>query len=794
VNRLSFLNSSTIGIRILTVLLVCCANLAVGQNNELADVLKKFNTYSRDNLHEKVFIHTDKETYLANEIIWIKAYSINEMLHTPMALSKVVNIELIDATHAAALQAKIELTKGKGIGSIDISRLATGTYRLRAYTRWMMNNNESYFFEKNITVINAQGVPVEMKAIERPVVKVEFYPEGGNLVEGLTSTVGFRITDVYGKGLQASGVVVDQNNATVATFEPLTFGLGKFRFSPQKGFQYNAIVTANGESIKYTLPEIASAGYVMEVTGNEKLSITVSRKNPAIESDYVMLLAHTRQQVKSVLVAFFKENKAVFTIDKNKLGDGISHITLFDRLKNPIAERLVFKKPENQLLIESRPQAYQFSSREEVKVSINTRDNKSVPVAANMSFSMYAVDSLQQTPQAMGILSYAYLVSDLGGKIEQPDFYFATNDSLTAKATDNLMLTHGWRRFDWKKIINNTTPSITYSPEYEGQIITGIARDEASGALADSAKVFLSMAGINPVFRVVKTDQKGNFQFAVNDLYGTNPVIFQASGYSVQLNDPFDARHNTLPLQNFAPEKSTEQTLVMNNIHTQVERTFQNPNNFLRDTPDTVRFYGKPSISYLLDDYVRFPTLADVFREYVPGIIVRRADKKALLYVLDKATELFFQQEPLILLDGMPVLDTDILLNTDATTVKKVSIVNHRYFIGSVVYNGIVDVSTYRGNFGGFDIDPKALVIDYEGLQRMRTFNSPDYSTAQRKDSRLPDFRNVLYWQPDIETDVDGNQVISFYTSDKKGNFIGVIHGMTNDGRMGSKTFSITVK
>jgi hypothetical protein len=90
---------------------------------------------------------------------------------------------------------------------------------------------------------------------------------------------------------------------------------------------------------------------------------------------------------------------------------------------------------------------------------------------------------------------------------------------------------------------------------------------------------------------------------------------------------------------------------------------------------------------------------------------------------------------------------------------------------------------------------PKALVIDYEGLQRMRTFNSPDYSTAQRKDSnRLPDFRNVLYWQPDIETDVNGNQVISFYTSDKKGNFIGVIHGMTNDGRMGSKTFSITVK
>ena len=580
--RFSLFTASNIRLKALTAALVFCAQIAVGQNNELADVLKKFNTYSRDNLHEKVFIHTDKETYLSNEIIWIKAYSINEMLHTPLALSKVVYIELVDAAHIPMLQAKIELAEGKGKGSIDISRLATGTYRLRAYTRWMMNYDESYFFEKNITVINAQGVPTEKKATERSTVNVDFYPEGGNLVEGLTSTVGFRIVDTYGKGLQASGVIVDQSNTTVAAFEPLTFGLGKFKFTPQKGSQYKAVITYKGEATSHKLPEIASEGYVMEVTGNEKLSIAVSRNNPSIESDYVMLLAHTRQQVKSVLVAFFKENKAVFTIDKNKLGDGISHITLFDRLKNPICERLVFKRPENQLLIESRPQAYQFSSREEVKVSINTRDSKAVPVTANMSFSMYALDSLQEAPQAMGILSYAYLVSDLGDKIEQPDFYLTQNDSITGKAIDNLMLTHGWRKFDWKKVISNNTPSFTYAPEYEGQIITGVARDEASGALADSAKVFLSVPGVNPVFRVVKTDKKGNFQFAVNDLYGLNPVIFQANGYNVQLTDPFDVRYDNLPLQDFSPGKSTEQTLVVSNIHTQVERAFQNPDSFIK--------------------------------------------------------------------------------------------------------------------------------------------------------------------------------------------------------------------
>lgn len=774
--------------------MVFWANLAISQNSELADVLKKFNAHSRDNLHEKIFIHTDKETYLSNEIIWIKAYSMNEMLHTPMALSKVVYIEFVDADQASVLQTKVGLTEGKGNGSIDISRLATGTYRLRAYTRWMINYHERYFFEKKITIINVQQIPAEKRAVEQAIVNVDFYPEGGNLVEGLSNTVGFRITDAYGKGLQANGVVVDQNNATVATFEPLTFGIGKFKFSPKNGFQYKAVITYRGATTNHNLPEIASAGYAMEVTGNEKISITVSRNNPPVASEYVMLLAHTRQQVKSVLVAFFKDNKAVFTIDKNKLGDGISHITLFDRLKNPIAERLVFKKPENQLLIEARPQAYQFTSREEVKVSINTRDGKSAPVAANLSFSMYALDSLQGAPQAMGILSYACLVSDLGGTIEQPDFYVANNDSITVKAIDNLMLTYGWRKFDWKKIINSQTPSFTYLPEYEGQIITGVARDEASGALADSANVFMSVPGINPVFHVVKTDRKGNFQFAVNDLYGINPIIFQTSGYSVQLDDPFDARRSNLPLKNFSPEKSTEQTLVVNNIHTQVERTFKSPDTFTRITPDTIRFYGKPTISYLLDDYVRFPTLEDVFREYVPGVIVRRPEKKAELYVVNNAAEVFFTKEPLILLDGMPVRDTDMLLRTDAATVKQVNVVNYKYYIGPVVYNGILDISTYRGNFGGFDIDPKALVIDYEGLQRMRIFSAPDYSTAESKASRLPDFRNVLHWQPDVETDVNGNSVVNFYTSDKKGNFIGVIHGMSDTGLLGSRTFTITVK
>lgn len=776
--------------------ILAVAQVAIGQNQEIADVVTKFNVFSRDNLHEKIFVHTDKETYLSNEIIWMKVYNVDEMQHMPLRLSSVAYIEFLNvATQESVLQTKIELENGRGSGSAELTGLPTGTYRLRAYTRWMMNLDPGYFFDKNITIINAQNVQTQKPAEQAEVVHANFYPEGGHLVEGLTSVVGFRIANNYGKGMKATGVVVDQNNTPITTFEPSAFGLGQFTLTPQKGVQYKAIITYEGKSTTYPLPEVATGGYVMDVKGNEKLSITVTRNNVPTESDYVLLLAHTRQQIKSVLVAFFKDNKATFTIDRSKLGDGVSQITIFDRLKNPLCERLVFKAPVNQLVIDSRPQTYQFSTRDEVKVSIATRDSKALPVPATLSFSIYAIDSLQQVPYPMSIASYMYLVSDLGGRIEEPDYYFSQKDSINGNAIDNLMLTSGWRKFDWKNVINKTQPPLKFAPDYGGHIIAGVARDEAGGRMVDTARVFLSVAGKNPKFRGVRTDHQGNFEILVNQLYGQKPLIFQAGGASIQLKDAFDTRRDGVLVHDFTPPKTVEQTLTMSNVHTQVQKAFYPADAFVRIAPDTSRFYGRPTISYNLDDYVRFPTLEDVFREYVPSVIVRRpAGKKAQVFVVDNAKQLFFTKEPLILLDGLPVLNTDMLLSTDASTVKRVSLVNQKFFMGDVAYSGILDIATYKGNLGAFDIDPTAVVIDYDALQRSRIFSAPDYSTAESRNSRIPDFRNMLHWEPNVETDASGNQVVSFFTSDKRGNFVAVIHGMTANGLMGSKTFLISVK
>ena len=103
---------------------------------------------------------------------------------------------------------------------------------------------------------------------------------------------------------------------------------------------------------------------------------------------------------------------------------------------------------------------------------------------------------------------------------------------------------------------------------------------------------------------------------------------------------------------------------------------------------------------------------------------------------------------------------------------------------------------TYEGDLGGFELDPNAVVVEYEGIQLQREFYSPTYSAENKTENRLPDFRNLLYWSPDLITNHDGKGGFSFYTSEIPGTYAVVICGMANDGSCGSvvTTFSVSNK
>jgi len=109
-------------------------------------------------------------------------------------------------------------------------------------------------------------------------------------------------------------------------------------------------------------------------------------------------------------------------------------------------------------------------------------------------------------------------------------------------------------------------------------------------------------------------------------------------------------------------------------------------------------------------------------------------------------------------------------------------------------FDGIINFITYNGDMPGYELDPRATVIDYETLQKQREFFSPVYETDAQSAGRLPDYRNLLYWSPAVKTNKDGKNETGFYTSDIPGRFAIVLQGLAADGKTGSRTIFFQVK
>src|SRR6185295_1132560 len=150
--------------------------------------------------------------------------------------------------------------------------------------------------------------------------------------------------------------------------------------------------------------------------------------------------------------------------------------------------------------------------------------------------------------------------------------------------------------------------------------------------------------------------------------------------------------------------------------------------------------------------------------------------------------KIVFDSDPLILLDGVPIFDTDKLMSISPLKVRKIEVFDRKYFLGTMAFPGLVSCTTYLGDLAGYEIDGKKLSVDYEGLQRQTEYYAPRYPDQAHRESRMPDNRSLLYWKASLTVTPSTPQLIEFFTSDKAGTYQVVVEGISVDGRMGSST------
>jgi len=761
-------------------------------------IQSSFNQYRQNAPVEKVFAHTDKGAYLTGEIIWFKLYVVDGTWHKPLALSRVAYVDVLDNNSVPVMQTKVELKNGSGYGSVYIPvTLSNGNYKLRAYTNWMKNFSADYYFEKQLTIVNPQISPAAY-ATQGPAYDIQFFPEGGNLVNGVATKVAFKAVGRDGVGIDFTGAVIDQKNDTVARFKPLKFGMGSFTFTPDAANTYRAVIkSGNAPAVTANLPAINSNGYTMHLTDNgSQLTVNVSSVNAGSDGD-VYLFVHTGQQVQAVKYVSLSNGSAKFTIDKNQLGEGISHITIFDASRRPVCERLYFKRPTKLLAIDAAPDKQQYGSRKKVSVAYSAKDNAGNMQNADLSMAVYRLDNFQKQ-DAMDIAGYFWLSSDLKGNIESPGYYLKDNSADAAEAADNLMLTQGWRRFQWSDVLSNKQPSFSFLPELDGHLVVGKIVNTATNTPGGDVVAYFAVPGKRVQVFTARSDSTGKLLFNTKDFYGPGEIVVQTntehdSTYRIDVQSPFSEQYSKNTLPPFMVSPDMQQSLEKSSLGMQVLNLYSGSSiKKYRDAPvDSNGFFGKPYKSYKLDDYTRFTTMEEVLREYIHELWVNH-DKHYHIKMINEAG--FLDDDPLVMLDGVPVFSMDKIVGLDPLKIRRLDVVRDRYYWGPAEAEGILSYTSYKGDLAGLDMDPHAVVLDYEGLQLQRVFYAPVYDTDEQVASRLPDFRNVLYWSPSLNSNKQGKKEVSFFTGDQEGQYIGVIQGITADGTAGSQVFNFEVK
>ncbi len=780
----------------LSGILFCFNALDVNAQSTADSLTRKFEVYRQQTAAEKIYLHTDRAVYLTGEMLWFKVYQVDGSLHKPLDLSKVVYVEVISAAKEKMVQVKVEMSEGFGSGSLFLpASLNSGFYSLRAYTSLMKNFSAEFYFHKSIKLINPFVRPEMENTITTETLSAQFFPEGGNLVSGLKSNVAFQVTGSSGKGVDCTGAILNGINDTLVIFKPNHFGIGHFFFTPKTGEQYHAVlVTPKQTKSSFNLPPILNAGFVLQLQDiGTQLEVKVNQQSEDAGVSSIRMFVHVRNMISQSETITLQNHSATFLIDKNKLAEGISHITIFDSQLQPVCERLYFKQPTQTLITEIQTESKEFQTRRSVKLNLSVNSPQ-----ANLSLAIYKIDSIS-SPYQNGISEYLWLTSDLKGTIESPEYYFSHNDPQVPEAIDNLMLTHGWRRFVWNDLLKNQQP-ILYLPEFRDHLIKGIIKTDA-GVPASGIQTYMSSP--SKLIRVYgsRSNVRGEIYYEVKNFYGSNKIILQTnpnvdSTYHFELEDPFSRQFSSVPLPAFHLSPAIKKQLLSRSIDMQVQNIYQNENIFKTRVPrtDSSSFYGTADETYYLNDYTRFPVMEEVMREYVSGVMVRKQKDRFHLMVLDNVNKTLFQENPLVLLDGVPIFDINKIMALNPLKIQKLEVLDRRYFLDALIFPGIVSYSTFDSDLGGFDLNKKNLSIDYEGLQERREFYAPHYDDQRMLESRIPDNRSLLYWNPSLTINNKGKQQIEFFTSDLYGKFEIVIEGITGKGISGSSVHQFEVK
>ena len=349
------------------VLILYLFSFAVyGENDSLFyTVAQRFDKYQLLVPTEKIYVHQDRTQYAAGEKIWFKVYL--SSLTDKQGSSEVVYVELIVGKNRRVIESKWKLVNGVASGSLQLpDTFPRGLYQLRSYTQWMQNFDQEGFFKREIKILSQYGDSFETELDSVTPLQITFFPEGGNLITGIPSKVAFLITDQQGKGLDASGIIMDSEGNEVRRFQTLHQGHGYFYFQPDSGKRYTAYL--DGLTLQKDLPRAYSNGIVVEtkkLNGILRITLRHNVNMKGVQSP-IHLSVHKEGVIWFNAYASTNEEISIVDIPDKKLPEGIFTITIYDENFHVYCERLAFVNYPEPLQVSLATDKEEYGKRKKV--------------------------------------------------------------------------------------------------------------------------------------------------------------------------------------------------------------------------------------------------------------------------------------------------------------------------------------------------------------------------------------------------------------------------------------------
>ncbi len=324
---------------------------------------------------------------------------------------------------------------------------------------------------------------------------------------------------------------------------------------------------------------------------------------------------------------------------------------------------------------------------------------------------------------------------------------------------------------------------IEYLPEIRGITISGNVIDKAANTPKKNLLVNLSEPSNGEYFSVYQTRDKGQFIFSLPNLYGKYNFFIQSEASDTGLSEflidnGFCNRPVSLPYVAFSlneDEKHLVQDMIVN---LQLNEKFSShPDTAIKlqiNRHQPVPFYGSRT-HYYTKKYIELPNIEEFFIEIVPEASVVYNNGKPELKISGNTG--FSNYPPLIFLDNILVNNDDRLLKISLNKIERVEANENGYTVGNMKYSGLISIYSKNKDFAGIDLNKNSMYFAFDLFSDKNsnfTFGENSY------DSRIPDRRNLLYWNPDIQLSAGQKTTISFYTSDNKGDYVVYIFGKNN--------------